>query len=123
MYMYNLIKLQKHDAFYQSREGGNFQSNVLMLICNAIRRRQLRIIILLSKKKWKKPKACMHLYKITKSKSDGTPSQSKIILNDPSYIWALLLNDPSKKIWAWPLPIIVGVDDTQRDLTISEKEP
>ena len=25
-----------------------------------------------------------------------------------------------KKIWAWPLPIIVGVDDTQRDLTISE---
>ena len=42
-------------------------------------------------------KPCMHFYEITKSKSDGTPSQSKIILNDPSNIWALLLNDPSKK--------------------------
>ena len=44
--------------------------------------------------------ACIHnqnFYEITKSKSDGTPSQSKIILNDPSNIWALLLNDPSKK--------------------------
>jgi len=39
----------------------------------------------------------MHFYEITKSKSDGTPSQSKIILNDPSNIWASLLNDPSKK--------------------------
>jgi len=25
MYMYNLFKLQKHDAFYKSRQGGNFQ--------------------------------------------------------------------------------------------------
>ena len=64
----------------------------------------------------------MHFYEITKSKYDGTPSQSMIILNDPSNIWALLLNDPSKKFGHDP-SLLVGVDDTQRDLTISEWEP
>ena len=40
--MYNLFKLQKHDAFYKSREGGNCSIKCFYADCGMPCRRQLR---------------------------------------------------------------------------------
>ena len=44
--MYNLIKLQKHDAFYQSREGGKFSIKCFNadLQCHTTSRAELRLL-------------------------------------------------------------------------------
>ena len=44
--MYNLIKLQKHDAFYQSREGGKCSIKCFNadLQCHTTSRAELRLL-------------------------------------------------------------------------------